>query len=65
MAVGIFTEWNMLLYVAPNSATDEQALHTALRSGLELPQLVIVRRPNQPAKKYRVENGKISPARDE
>ena len=37
MAVGIFTVWQVLLYVARDRDTDEQALHAAHRRGIELP----------------------------
>jgi hypothetical protein len=61
VAVGIFTDYNLLLYVARSSDTDEQAIYAARRRGLQLPPVIIVRRPNMPAKRYRYEDGVITP----
>ena len=57
MAVGIFTMWQVLLYVARDRDTDEQALHAAHRRGIELPPEVLVKRPDQPMRKYKMVDG--------
>lgn len=61
VAVGVFTEYNILLYAARARDTDEEAIKAATRRGVQLPEVVVIKRPNEPPRKYRVqENGTIT-----
>jgi D-alanine-D-alanine ligase-like ATP-grasp enzyme len=54
MPVGIFTEYNVLLYVARKTDTDYEAITAAKRRGVGLPRFIKVRREDGSAKVYEV-----------
>jgi hypothetical protein len=61
VSVGIFNEWNILLYVTRARDTDEEALNAAKRRGLNLCGIIIVKRTDADGKlttrRYRVAEG--------
>jgi hypothetical protein len=61
VSVGIFNEWNVLLYVARSRDTDEEALNAARRRGLNLCGIILVKRTEPEGKvttrRYRVTEG--------
>lgn len=42
--VGVFNEWGVLLYIAREKDTDEEALNAAKRRGLDLCGIIVVKR---------------------
>jgi len=50
----IFAEDGTLLYAARHRDNDVEAIKAATRRGVQLPQIVVVIRADQPPRKYRV-----------
>jgi hypothetical protein len=61
VSVGIFNEWNVLLYVARHRDTDEEAMNAAKRRGINLCGVIVVKRTDAEGKvttrRYSVSEG--------
>jgi hypothetical protein len=54
--IGVFNNWNVLMYVARARDTDEEAIQAAKKRGIVLPETVVVRRPGEKPRVYQVDS---------